>query len=350
MSKPITTYRFRLKNPKDLPEKARAVNYVWNYCGDVQNQTKRWSRRWLSSFDLCKLLSGSSKDLGLTAATIQNVARQFTKSRDQIRHRPRWRKTGGSGRSLGWIPLRNEESFQLKGSSVVYLSKSYPMYMHRKIEGRILCGSFSEDNRGRWYVNITCELSETPKKTAGDELGVDLGLKDFATFSTGEKLTNPRHYRREEEQLGKAQRAGRKDRVRAIHTKIKNRRKHDLHVASAALIKRAKTIYVGDVSASKLAKTSMAKSVLDAGWSMFREQLRYKALKHGVTFAEVDERYTTQTCFCCKSRTGPKGQQDLKVREWTCVRCGALHDRDTNAARNIFYSGQVAALLTEISS
>lgn len=97
-------------------------------------------------------------------------------------------------------------------------------------------------------------------------------------------------------------------------------------------------IFVGNVSSEKLVKTKMAKSTLDAGWSMFKTMLEYKSHQAGVVFEEVNESYSTQTCSQCGSIEGPKGLSGLGVREWTCD-CGAVHDRDTNAAKNILAKG-----------
>lgn len=335
----VITYHYRLKNPKRLAEKARAVNYVWNYCGDVQNQTRRRRRRWLSGFDLCKLVAGSGTELQLGSDVFQAVCMQFAKSRDKIKHRPRWRKSSESKRSLGWIPFQAGRAIKVGPGFVTFMKVRYPVWMDRPVAGRILCGSFSEDSRGRWYINLQCEVAEVTAPVGAEEIGIDLGLKDFAALSTGEKIENPRHYQREEVALAKAQRAGRKTRAQALHAKIKNRRKHDLHVASVRLIRRSKTVFVGNVNAAGLAKTRFAKSVLDAGWSIFRDMLRYKAIRHGVRFAVVDEKYSTQTCSVCKARSGPKGLKGLGVREWKCS-CGVNHDRDVNAARNILFSGQ----------
>jgi transposase len=107
---------------------------------------------------------------------------------------------------------------------------------------------------------------------------------------------------------------------------------------------------VGDVNSAALARTRMAKSVLDAGWSAFRSMLRYKAMRHGARFVETNERYSTQTCSDCAHRNGAlRGVKGLRVRAWACDGCGVLHDRDTNAARNILRSGRNAVLqMTEI--
>jgi putative transposase len=113
-----------------------------------------------------------------------------------------------------------------------------------------------------------------------------------------------------------------------------------LHQESTKLVKNYAAIFVGNVNAKGLAKTKLAKSVLDAGWTMFRTLLKYKCENAGVWFEEVNESYTTQTCSCCGSRRhSPKGRAGLGIREWTCVQCGTLHDRDINAAKNILALG-----------
>ncbi|WP_442962834.1 RNA-guided endonuclease InsQ/TnpB family protein [Pseudomonas sp. Leaf58] len=103
------------------------------------------------------------------------------------------------------------------------------------------------------------------------------------------------------------------------------------------MVKNHAAIFVGNVNASALAKTSMAKSVLDAAWTTFRTQLQYKAMRQGVVFAEVNEAFSTQACSCCgvNPPSSPKGRAGLGIRQWTCSSCGSVHDRDVNAARNI---------------
>jgi hypothetical protein len=108
---------------------------------------------------------------------------------------------------------------------------------------------------------------------------------------------------------------------------------------------------VGNVNSCGLARTSLAKSVLDAGWSQLRSHLRYKALRHGGEYIEVDERFSTQVCSACAARGGPQGREDLGVREWVCSGCGARHDRGINSAINILVSGRNVGLQwTEIPS
>ena len=171
-------------------------------------------------------------------------------------------------------------------------------------------------------------------------IGIDLGLKDLATCSDGVKLKAPKIYRQYEQKLGIAQRAKNKKRVKAIHAKIKYIRQNMLHQFSHKLVTKHAAIFVGNVNAKALAQTKLAKSVLDAGWSMFRIMLKYKCENAGVWFEEVNEAYTTQTCSCCGSRySSPKGRAGLGIREWQCMECGILHDRDINSALNILALG-----------
>jgi IS605 OrfB family transposase len=134
-----------------------------------------------------------------------------------------------------------------------------------------------------------------------------------------------------------AQRANKKVRVKAIHAQIANRRKDFHHKLSTNLVSRNGAIFVGNVNASGLAKTNMAKSVLDAGWTSFRTMLKYKSDSAGVLFEEVGEAYSTQTCSICGTLpdSRPRGIAGLGIKEWTCSECGAHHDRDVNAAKNI---------------
>lgn len=328
----ILTCRYRIKdrNTKRLNEMAQAVNFVWNFCGDTQNHARRWSKRWPSAYDLMGLMVGSTKALGLNNDTVQAIAKQFAASRNAARRRPRWRGV----HSLGWLPFQAARAIQINGDTVTYLGHRFRFWKHRPIGGTIKCGSFSRDASGRWYLNLQCDVAEAERKE-GSAIGIDLGLKTLATCSDGTKIENPRHVRTWAERLAKAQRAGRRRRVRAIHRKVANARGHHLHVTTTTLIRKHAKIVVGNVNSASLAKTKMAKSVMDASWSLLRRQLRYKAIAHGVEYVERDERYTTQTCSECGCLGGPKGRKGLAVREWMCGECGAVHDRDVNAARNI---------------
>lgn len=275
--------------------------------------------------------------LGLHSTTVEDVCRYFARARDRQRGRPMWRTSHGSGRSLGWIPFKSGVAVQLDKGGVTYLGHRYRLWMHRPVGGRVLCGSFCQDTRRRWYLNLQCEVAEQMDCGTGS-VALDLGLSTLATTSDGEKIENPRYFVRHAMALATSQRAGRKERARALYAKIQNARRHWLHCVSRNLVRRYGTIVVGKINSPMLVRTRLATSVLDAGWGTLRDFLRYKAIRHGAKYIEVSERFSTQRCSECSALGGPQGIAALGVRDWQCGECGAHHDRDINAARNLLSS------------
>lgn len=341
----ILTFKYRIKDAttgKHLERHSRAVNHVWNYCCEIQRKAESsWKAgtdsRWPSAFDLITLCTGAAKELGLHSDTVQTVCRQFAASRNSKKRCPRFRASGGAKRALGWIPFI-PRAVNIDHDAAVYLKRRYRFWKSRDPEGVFKAGSFVKDSRDRWYVTFQCEVPENLPAGNG-EIGIDLGLKTVARLSDETTVPNLKHYRKYEGALSLAQRAGNKRRVKAIHAKIANARRHHLHEQSTMIARKNELIVVGNVNAAKLAKTRMAKSVLDAGWSMFRNMLSYKARRHGARYIEADERWTSATCSSCGARSGPKGIAGLRIREWDCSECGSSHDRDLNAALNILAAG-----------
>jgi IS605 OrfB family transposase len=336
-TKTYKAFSFRMKDAtsgKRLVALGNAVNTVWNFCNEVSARSAQRGLRWATKKQLRDLTKGSSRELGLPSQVIQEVVDEYMVKRKAAgRPKLRWRVSRGDRRSLGWVPFTNQD-IEISGSTVLLRGQKFRLWKHRALEGKVKSGNFSQDARGRWYCNIVCEV-EIKALGGNADIGVDLGLKSVAKCSDGPELERATFYRDLEPKLAEAQRRKRKRQVRTIHAKIANRRKDSLHKFSRALVMRARSITVGNVSASKLAKTPMAKSVLDAGWSTLRTYLRYKCDHAGVAYVEVDEAYTTQTCSECGCLSGPKGREGLAVRRWVCGDCGAEHDRDQNAALNI---------------
>ncbi len=333
-----------------LRQMAFEVNQVFNLANEITSEAYSNAGvfgaqvpKWLTAFDVQKMTTGIQRERGYSigSATVQEVIAHHGKARKQFkRSRLRWRVSGGARRSLGWVLFKSKQA-QWQNGCVKFAGHYFKVWDSYGLAGyKFRAGSFSEDSRGRWYFNICVEVA-TVHTTGATAVGIDLGLKDTATVSDGSKLIAGRFYRDLQPALGKAQQAGKKARVRAIYAKIKNRRKDALHKFSTALVNSHAAIFVGDVSSSKLAKTKMAKSVLDAGWAMLKTQLEYKAIARSVVFEVVNERYSTQACSCCGaiSNNSPKGRAGLRIREWTCCECGTAHDRDVNAAKNILAAG-----------
>jgi putative transposase len=334
-------YRYRVKSHTGLLNRqARTVDFVWNYCNDRQKDALRFDRPWLTGFDLIKLTTGCGKELGLHSGTVNDVCQQYARSRSQS-HRPCLRYRGK--KSLGWVPLKGRE-LKREGNAFRFAGNTFRVFYSRPLpDGKITDGSnFSRDRRGNWYLNIVLEGDEAPLRPPVHGVGMDLGLKEFVAMSEGYKVPAPHLYRDTETALAAAQRAGKRKRIKAIHAKISNRRHDFLHTLSSAIVEEYDYIVVGNVNAAGLAKTSMAKSVYDVGWSSFRRQLAYKAVKHGAWFEEVNESFTTQVCSDCGALpdSRPKGIADLGIREWICSDCGVKHDRDLNAAKNILRRGR----------
>ena len=330
------------------------VNTVWNYCNALQMRVFERERKFLTGFDFWPYLRGCTRgdeSLNLPVQTVQETAEQYARSRRQHKRvRLAWRKSMGTRRSLGWLPFK-VRTIKYAHGQIYYAGKWLSVWDSWGLgDHELRAGSFSEDSRGRWYLNVTVNLKRPPRVAPeGSAIGIDLGLKDLAVLSDDSKVKAERFYRDLEPALGTAQRARKKRRVKAIHAKIANRRKDFLHKLTTKLACRHTVICVGDVNAKALARGPHAKSVLDAGWSAMRTMLQYKCDDAGAWFVEVPEHGTTKMCSCCGAMSGPQGLPGLSVRQWACTGCGVSHDRDTNAARNILARG-LAILEQQFSS
>jgi putative transposase len=185
-------------------------------------------------------------------------------------------------------------------------------------------------------------------------VGIDVGLTRLAVTSDGEIIANPRFLRRKERHLARAQRAlSRKQkgsanrakarlRVAVLHRKVREARLDHAHKTALRLVRDNQAVYAEDLAVAGLARTRLAKSVHDAGWAQLLRLLAEKAEYHGREFHRIGRLVpTSQTCSQCGANDGPK---PLSVRAWTCDTCGAVHDRDINAACNILAAGRADRL------
>ena len=329
------TYRYRIKDATSraqLLRMASAIHYVWNYCNEVSVLAYKRDKTFLSAYDLHKLTAGTSKDLRLSADTIQQVCTEYVTRRRQCKKiKLKWRS---KKRSLGWIPFK-AAYIKLQGDTVTYCGHRFRLWLSRPIEGTIKTGSFTQDARGRWYVNLQCDVPDATEPVGQAEIGIDLGLTNQIACSDGVIYSRDNLTRQHEDALAMAQRAGKKNRAKAIQANIANIRKDWAHKATTAIARRAKLIVIGDVSSSKLIKTPFAKSTYDAAWGIVRSQLHYKAIRLAGSCVSGRETFSSVTCSDCGARSGPNGLRALGVRAWVCSNCGSAHERDVNAARNI---------------
>ena len=344
----IRTLRLKVKSEAYawLNAAAVEVNQVWNWANETSYKAARpfaGPGKWLSGFDLDKLAAGATDYFDhIGSDTIQRVNAEFTTRRRQFKKaKLRWRVSRGAKRSLGWIPFKAVQ-VKRKGRSLRFSGKAFRVFEQELLEGsRWKCGCFAQDSVGDWWLCIPVEQVVEPSVAPHEAVGLDLGLRDTVATSDGDKLEAGRFYRHIEMKIAQAQRRGHKRQAKRLHRAAARRRKEALHRFSRTIIDQYQSIIVGDVSSTQLAKTRMAKSVLDAGWGMLKAQLQYKGEYAGRSVRIVSERYTTQTCSSCGARTGPTGLDMCAVRSWMCSECGDTHDRDVNAAKNILSTGRL---------
>ncbi|MEU9834169.1 transposase [Streptosporangium sp. NPDC048047] len=210
-----------------------------------------------------------------------------------------------------------------------------------------------KDAAGRYFASFVVEVSDEPLSETVSEVGVDLGLTHFAVLSDGRKIDNPRFLRRAERRLKKAQQnlsrkaKGSNNRKKAVvkvaraHARVVYARRDFAHKLSTGIIRDNQAVYVENLSVKGLARTRLAKSVHDAGWSVFVEMLEYKAARYGRAFAKIDRWFpSSKLCSACGNLAD---QMPLNVRSWICA-CGVAHDRDVNAAINILAAGRADRL------
>ena len=209
----------------------------------------------------------------------------------------------------------------------------------------------SQDAAGRWFVSLLVEdPSVTPLPATGQAVGVDVGLDHLLTLSTGEKIANPRHERRDRARLAKAQRelsrkaAGSNNRAKArkkvarVHAKIAGRRRDHLHKLTTRLVRENQTLVIEDLTVRTMVRNrKLARAISDAAWAEFRSLLEYKAAWYGREVIAGDRFFpSSRLCSAC----GTLAQSmPLHVRTWTCDSCGTTHDRDVNAAKNLLAAG-----------
>lgn len=316
---------------------ACSVNFVWNYCNSTSMDKFRNSGKRLTDFELNKLTSGCSKELGISSVTIQSICKEYVYRRNNNKKKIKlnWRS---SKRSLGWIPIKSN-GFMIENDIIIYCNYKFRFWKSQDIIGNIKTANFSQDAKRHWYINIQCEIDKIDAQKTGKYIGIDLGLKTIATGSNGHKFSRDNITRLYENKLGIAQRAGKKRQVTNIHATIRNKRLDWAQKTTTNIVNNYDLIVVGDICPSKINKTNLAKSVNDAGWYQFKSLLAYKAIRLGKEYKEVRENFSTVTCSVCLNKTGLSGLSNLGVREWKCDVCGTYHDRDINAAINILRFG-----------
>jgi putative transposase len=306
---------------------------------------------WKQIPELFYLKEVSVDVLQQSALDLNGAFKNFFEGRAKF---PKFKK---KGRDCGITLTKN--AFRFKGGElfIAKVKGPLPVVYSRPIpeDSEITSATITKKSSGRWFVSFKFKGSWPPRLPYSvNSCGIDLGLESFLTTDKGFKVENPRFYRKfqhkltkEQRRLSRKQKGSRnylkqKRKVAKVHETIVNCRLDFLHKLSTTLIRENQTIFVEDLCVTNMvaqAGKGLRKSILDASWYEFTRQLEYKAEWYGRTVVKIDRYYpSSQICHVCNSRKSEK--LTLKDRVWNCKNCGALLDRDVNAAKNIKAAGR----------
>lgn len=340
---------------QQLAQTFGCVRYVYNRA--LAERSRAWTQeqRRVSHAETDKMLTGWKRDpetlwlaepsKGPLQATLRNLQGAYDKFwRKQARY-PRFKKKGRTKDSATYY----SNCFTYREGRIKLAKQSEPLEIRwsRPLpEGaKPSQVTVSRDSADRYFISILVEETLTELPETDQSVGLDAGINSLYTLSTGEKIANPRHERRDRAKLAKAQRdlsrkqKGSANRNRArlkvakIHARIADRRRDHLHKLSTRMVRENQVIAIEDLSVRNMVKNrNLARAISDASWSEFRTMLEYKAEWYGREVVAIDRFYpSSKTCSACGAI---QQKMPLNIREWTC-QCGAIHDRDVNAAKNI---------------
>ncbi len=352
-------FQYRLfpnkQQTRKLTETLEECRWLYNHLLAARKDTYEQTGKGLSLYEqqaTFGILKAARPPLkGVHSQVLQNVAVRvdlafkafFRRVKEQARE-PGFPRFKGSDRYDSFtFP---QSGFSITHDERVCLSKvgSIKMVYHRPIKGKIKTCTMHRASTGKWYVSFSVECEPERLPAPPEQVGIDVGLKTFATLSTTEEIENPRFFRKEEKALAKAQRrlataakgtaarAERRKLVARVHERIGFRRDNFTHQQSRQIVNRFGVICVEDLHVNRLVHNHcLAKSISDAAWSAFFAHLAAKAEEAGRQFVKVNPAYTSQECSRCHHRQ----KMPLSERIYHCPCCLLSIDRDLNAALNI---------------
>jgi putative transposase len=358
------TYKYRIYPNKKQSE---VINHTLESCRWLYNYFL-WQRKYawendkihISMYDQHKMLPQLKKEnlflAQVPSASLQNVSDRIDRAFKAFFRRVKAKETPGFPRFKG-KDRYDSICFPQWGNGIdiregkLRLSKigDIRVILHRPFLGVPKNCTIKRSSTGKWFATISCDnvpiLSPQP---VFNEIGIDVGIKNFATLSNGETIENPKFFKQEEKALAKAQRtlskqvkgslarAKKRKIVAHIYERTRNRRHNFAHQESRKIVNNYEIICVEDLTINRMVKTrQMAKSIYDAAWSDFIHDLSYKAECAGSKVVKVNPAYTSQDCSSC----GYRQAMPLSERTFKCPSCGLVLDRDHNASKNILAVG-----------
>lgn len=343
-----------------LNQTLNSCRWLYNHLLEQRNSTWETEKKSISCFDQCNTFKQLKRDhlflKDIHSQVLQNVAIRLNLAFKSFFRRVK------SGEKPGYPRFRGRhryDSFTYPQSgfkllkNVVRLSKigGVKIKLHRPIEGTIKTCTVRRTLTGKWFITFSCDIDHTPiEQPIEPTTGIDMGLRNFATFSSGEHIENPHFFKQEEKSLAKAQRKFSKQKkasrsrakarkvVARVHERVTNKRHNFAHQLSRKIINNYNTVCVEDLSINDMQKDNFRcinKSIGDVAWRNFFNYLNYKAEWAGKRAVKVNPAYTSQTCSKC----GTRHRLKLSNTIFKCSCCNLSLDRDVNAARNILTLG-----------
>jgi putative transposase len=360
LNKMLKAYKYRLYptelQTQNLIQAMGCTRYIYNKAKETSDKHYQETGKTISAFEMITRMLKEEKAANEWlkqpySQSLQMAVLNFESARSNflngISNFPVFKKK--TGRDSIQFPQHIKVDFKANRTTLPKLGKVFTVF-DRKFDGKIKTCTVSKTPTGKFFISVLVDNgAELPPKSLikeGTTIGIDLGLKHFATLSNGQKINNPKFLRNQLERLAVLQRRASKKqkgsnnrkkanlRVARLYETITNQRTNFLQQLSTSLIRENQTIVIEDLNIAGLLKNGrLAREISDVSWGSFIRMLTYKAEWYGKNLFQIGRfEPSSKTCSCCDHINE---ELTLKDREWECLNCHTIHDRDINAAINI---------------